>query len=367
MTERDERSNDPSGAAASRRARAVRLVAFGRPLVDAEVEIPPPGEGEVRVAIRAAGVCHSDAHYRAGESPTLRPPRTLGHEIAGVVEAVGRGVDPSWSGARVALHYNVACGACARCEAGDDMFCADVRMLGSHLDGGHAEAIVVPVRNLVRLPEELDFAPAATLMCAGGTSLHALRRARLAAGETVAVVGVGGLGGLAVQLAAALGASRVFAVDRRRERLDAAARWGAEPIDASALDPAEELRRRCGGVDVALELAGRPETVLAAVRSLGVRGRAALVGLTAGEVGIEPYRDLLAREAEIVGVNDHRIDELRELVALAATGQLDVEGLVGRRIPLRAADVNAALDALDRFEAPGRTVIVPERDAGGAP
>src|SRR4029077_7714825 len=197
--------------------------------------------GELLVRVRAAGICHSDAHYRAGLSPMGALPITLGHEIAGVVERVGADVRSHAPGDRVGLHYLVTCGECAACSRGLESWCERGAMLGHHVDGGFAEAITVPARNAVKLPASIPFEHGALMMCSSATVLHALRKGRLQPGERVAVFGFGGLGVSAVQLAHALGAAEVFAVDVRAERLASAAGIRAIAVDARASDAAARL------------------------------------------------------------------------------------------------------------------------------
>jgi len=341
--------------------KAIRLVEIGRPLQMQEVPVPVPGSREALVRVRAAGICHSDAHYRAGTSPVAALPLTLGHEIAGVVEAVGPGVTELRAGARVCVHYLATCGECAYCSRGSEQFCSRGAMFGKHRDGGYAEYVAVPARSLVPLPEEIPFAHGAVLMCSSATALHALRKGRLAAGERLAVFGVGGLGMSAVQLGRALGALEVYAIDINSEKLQLAARYGAVPVHARQADPVAELARLTGGrgVDVALELIGLPETMDQAVRTLGPLGRAVLVGISGRPLTIDTYRDLLGKEAEVIGSNDHLLQELPLLIEYARRGALDLSQVVARTIPLDPAAVNAVLDALDEFRADVRTVIVP--------
>src|SRR5438067_7652318 len=167
--------------------RAVRLTKIQCPLINDEIDNPTARPGEVVVEIRAAGICHSDAHYRAGGGAVTLP-LTLGHEIAGVVASTGQ---------RVALHY----------------LHDDGRMLGKEIDGGYAERIVVPAANLVPIPDAVPFDAAAIMMCSTATAYHALRLASLRAGESVAIIGFGGLGASAAQLAKVMGAGNIFAVD----------------------------------------------------------------------------------------------------------------------------------------------------------
>ena len=178
----------------------------------------------------------------------------------------------------------------------------------------------------------------------------------------MAVFGAGGLGISAVQLARALGAGEVYAVDLDRAKLDLAERLGAIPIHAGEVDPAAEIRRRTGGVgaDVALELVGLPLTMRQAVRSLAVHGRAALAGITVQPFQVDSFGDLLAREAEIIGVSDHLASEIPLLTRLVEEGRVDLSHTVTETVPLEATAVNAVLDRLERFGRGVRTVIVPQ-------
>src|SRR5947209_188786 len=284
---------------------AVRLTQLKSALIDAEIVEPSAGPGEVVVEIRAAGICHSDAHYRAGGG-TVALPLTLGHEIAGVIAGTNR---------RVALHY----------------LHDDGRMLGKEVDGGYAERIVVPAANAVAIPDEVPFDAAAVMMCSTATAYHALRLASLRAGESVAIIGFGGLGASAVQLVKAMGAGDVFAVDRVSTKLDLARSFGAIP---AAVD---DLR----DIDVALDFAGHPPTTLAALRSLRRGGRIMIVAINLRELAIDPYRDVLANERHIIGVSDHTRDELVALLAMAARGALDMARLIARTVPVDGAAINA--------------------------
>jgi propanol-preferring alcohol dehydrogenase len=340
--------------------KAVRLVETGKPLQMQEVPMPALGAGDVLVRVRAAGICHSDVHYRAGTAPVQDRPVTLGHEVAGVVDAVGPGVRHIQPGDRVALHYLVTCGACHYCTAGAEQFCVQGAMIGKHRDGGYAETIVVPARNAVPLPSEIPFEHGAILMCSSATSFHALRKARFQPGESVAVFGVGGLGISAVQLAAAMGALDVYAVDINPAKLRLAERFGAIPVNAADGDPPAEIRRATGGrgVDVALELIGLPQTMRQAVQVLGVFGRAVIAGITDQPFEIYPYGELLGKEAEVMGSDDHLLAELPLVLEFARRGQLDLSDVVTRTVPLDAGEINQVMDALEEFGSDVRTVIV---------
>ncbi|MEY2503070.1 MAG: hypothetical protein QOI07_3404 [Verrucomicrobiota bacterium] len=340
--------------------KAIRLTALGTPLEEQQIDVPPIDPRDVLIRIKAAGICHSDAHYRAGVSPVKRLPITLGHEIAGVIDAVGEGVKKFQTGDRVCVHYLVTCGKCEFCAAGTEQFCPVAEMIGKHRDGGYAEFIAVPERSVFRLPAEIPFEQGAILMCSSTTSLHALNKARLRAGETVAVFGVGGLGISAVQLAKNLGAARVFAVDINPAKLSLAQSFGATPVNARERGPVEHLRELTNGrgVDVAVELVGSPITMRQAVQSLATLGRAALVGLSQETFEVAPYHELLNKEAEIIGVSDHLAGEIPILLDLVRERKLDLSGDIITTIPLDAAAINEALDGLEKFGNALRVVIV---------
>jgi propanol-preferring alcohol dehydrogenase len=313
------------------------------------------------VRVRAAGICHSDAHYRAGKSAMGKLPITLGHEIAGEVEAVGSQVGTVKPGERVALHYNISCGKCYYCKSGNEQFCPSVQMLGHHVDGGYAEYIAVPARNAIPLPQEISFEAGATLMCASATALHALHKGRVKSGETVAVFGVGGLGLSAIQLAKAMGAAEVYAVDIKQDKLELASEYNAIPIDASRCNAVEEIRKltKGKGVDVALEMIGLHQTMQQTVESLGAMGRAVIVGISKTPLEVHPYATLIGREAEIIGSNDHLLQELFTLVDMARRNILDTSHVVSKIIPLDAELINRRLDDLANFTSDVRMVIVP--------
>jgi propanol-preferring alcohol dehydrogenase len=332
-----------------------------RPLELQDIPIPETGTDDVLVRVKAAGICHSDAHYRAGTSPVCPLPMTLGHEVAGVVERVGDAVTHLKPGDRVCLHYMVTCGHCKYCNEGREQFCTSGTMIGKYRNGGYAEYIGIPARSVFALPDEIPFEHGAIIMCSSATSFHALYKARLQPGEAVAVFGVGGLGMSAVQLAYALGALCVYAVDINEAKLALAQQFGAIPVNAHIADPVEQIRQHTGGrgVDVALELIGLPLTMRQAVQSLAVQGRAALAGITQQSFEVTPYHELINREAEVIGVSDHLAQELPLLLELARQGRLNLSPVVTRTIPLDAVAINAALDNLDRFGEGVRVVITP--------
>lgn len=312
---------------------------------------PVPAHGEVLVTIGAAGICRSDVHYRSGARPVTSLPLVPGHEVAGTVASLGEGVSERSIGERVAVHYLIACEECETCLAGREQFCETGAMVGLDRDGGYAESIVVPSRNAYPIPGSIPTDVAAIMMCSSSTSLHALRRGRFEAGESVAVVGCGGLGMSAIKIAMTLGASRVFAVDIDDRKLAIAAGLGAEPVRPETVPDID--------ADVALELVGLPETMRTAVDALGVQGRAVAVGLAHESFALHSYNDLILKEAEVIGAMDHFGSEIDELFSMVESGDLDLSDVVTATVPLEATAINEALDRLEAFDGGVRTVIVP--------
>jgi D-arabinose 1-dehydrogenase-like Zn-dependent alcohol dehydrogenase len=343
--------------------KAVRLVEVGKPLEEAEIPTPDLGSSEVLIRVAAAGICHSDAHYRAGISKIDNLPATLGHEVAGCVETVGVDVAGVTPGDRVCVHYLVSCGRCDFCTRGLEQFCRAGQMIGKHRDGGYAEFIKVPAKNAFSLPDEISFEIGAILMCSSATALHALNKARLKSGESVAIFGFGGLGFSALQLARALGCGEIYAVEINWAKLAAIGNLGAVAINANDGDPVEQIREATNGkgVNVSIELIGSAKTMQQAVQCLGALGRAALVGLTAESMSIFPYPELINKEVEIVGVSDHLATELPALLEFAQSGKLHFPRETLSVVDLDAAQINPALDALQDSIDHVRTVIIPQR------
>ena len=341
--------------------RAVRLVQIGKSLEEADLPVPEIASSDVLICVAAAGICHSDAHYRGGISRIDRLPLTLGHEVAGRVEKVGVDVTHLSVGDRVCVHYLIHCGGCEFCLRGLEQFCRSGQMIGKHQDGGYAEFIKVPGANAFLLPDEISFEIGAIMMCSSATALHALNKARFKAGESIAIFGFGGLGFSALQLARAFDCGDVYVVEINPAKLASAARMEAIAIDAASADPVEQIREATAGrgVDVALELIGTAETMRQAVLCLRPLGRAALVGLTTESMSVRPYAELIDKEAEIIGVSDHLATELPALIEFVRTGKLRFPPETLRVVDLNAIQINAALDALQNSIDHVRTVIVP--------
>lgn len=348
--------------------RALQLQQVGKPLALVELPDPRPGFGEVVVRVAAAGICHSDAHYRNGTSTLRSLPLVPGHEIAGIVESVGDGVTSPRVGERVCIHYLWSCGRCRFCNLGQEQFCAEGRMIGKDRDGGYGELVLVPARNAFIVPDNLPLSHAAVMMCSSATALHALKKAHPEPGENIAVFGLGGLGMSAVQIAASFAPHMVMAVDIDEAKLELAKSFGARPVNGARVDPVAEIRRLTGGkgADVAVELIGLPLTMRQAVASLGVLGRASLAGISDRPFEVASYTELIGKEASVVGVSDHLASEIPFLIEMAASGRLKLDHIVSQTVGLDADAVNSVLDRLERFSSPVRTVIeLPEAAVAG--
>lgn len=339
--------------------RTVRLIHPGKPLEERQIDLPVVSADDVLIEVRAAGICHSDAHYRAGRIPAGPLPLTLGHEVAGVVAETGAAVSGLRAGDRVCVHYLAFCGVCESCRQGQEQFCSTGAMIGKDRDGGYAEDLLMPAMSVLPLPDEIPFEAGAVLMCSWSTALHALHKSRLKAGESVAIFGIGGLGIAAVQLARILGAGEVYAVDIKPGKLALAEQYGAVPVNAASADPVQALMAQTDGrgVDVAVELIGLPLTISQAVKSLGLLGRAVVAGVTEKSVEIAPYADLITGERELIGVSDHLSGELEQLLEWARTGWIDLSAVVTRTVALDAAAINHTLDRLESFSDDVRVVI----------
>ena len=342
-----------------RRMRAAVFAGPGRQLAVAERDRPVPGPGEALVKVAACGLCHTDLHYLDhGVATAKPPPLVLGHEISGVIEELGEGTTHRRRGDRVLVPAVLPCGECAYCRSGRENICPALVMLGNHVDGGFAEYVVAPARHLVPVPAGLDLVNCAAIADALTTPYHAVvHRARVRPGESVVVVGCGGVGINAVQFAAAAGAN-VLAIDLRPEKLEAARRLGATDTlgPAEATDPGREVRRRTGGgADVAIEVVGTPETVGLALSSLRRGGRLCVVGYSDAVVPI-PLNRVMFFEYEILGSLGCRPVDYPRVIEMVRTGKVRLDDVVTGRVSLER--IGDAVDVLRRGIG-FRTVVVP--------
>jgi D-arabinose 1-dehydrogenase-like Zn-dependent alcohol dehydrogenase len=259
--------------------RAVQVKRPKAPLELVELDVPEPSAGTVRVKVEACGVCHSDSVTVDGLMPGIEYPRVPGHEVIGVVDAVGPGVTGFERGTRVGVGWNGGYdGTCDACRRGDFFACRLNRVTGVAYDGGYAEYLIARAEALALVPEGMDPVESAPLLCAGVTTFNALRHCGAIPGDRVAVLGVGGLGHLAVQYAAKMGLAPI-AIARGTDHEPLARKLGAfDYIDSNAKDAAAELRK-LGGVRAILATAPSTKAMTAVLGGLGPRGKLIVIGV----------------------------------------------------------------------------------------
>ena len=323
-----------------------------------DVPEPVPGAGQVLVRIHAAGVCGTDLHILDGMIKPDPYPMTLGHEAAGVVESAPDGTGFS-AGDRVAVYNKIFCGTCEQCLGGRHNICdIEPGQLGFNMDGGDAEYVAVPARNLVPVPAEVDLATAAVLTCAGMTAVHATRLSGLRLGQTAVVDGIGGVGVLVVQAARQAGA-QVIAVADSEEKRQLAISCGASDAVLAARDEdfaglPSAVRELTGGhgADVFFELIGTTESMTAGVRCLAKGGRFVSTGYTDQPLSVHPIEFILSETSLVSTVAATRQD-LADALRLAASGAMMVP--IASRVQLDG--LQGALDALRKRTVLGRQVI----------
>jgi D-arabinose 1-dehydrogenase-like Zn-dependent alcohol dehydrogenase len=301
--------------------RIVQVARAGGPLELVEREIPEPGPGAVRIRVEACGICHSDSFTKDGSFPGIQYPRVPGHEIAGVIDAVGAGVD-GWSrGERVGVGWHGGhCGHCESCRRGDFVTCRVAPQIpGITYDGGYADHVIVPAVALARIPQELSAVEAGPLMCAGITTFNALRHSGARAGELVAILGIGGLGHLGVQYAAKMGFDTA-AIARGRDKEPLARKLGARRyIDSQSQDVAAELTR-LGGARVILATVTNAKAMSATLGGLGVDGKLIVVGADSQPVEVPPFLLIGGRRSVSGWPSGTAIDSQDTLAFSALTG-----------------------------------------------
>jgi D-arabinose 1-dehydrogenase-like Zn-dependent alcohol dehydrogenase len=282
------------------RMRIVQVAAPGAPLELVEREVPSPGNGEVRIKVEACGVCHSDAFTKEGSFPGIRYPIAPGHEVAGRIDALGPGAEPWREGQRVGVGwYGGHCGHCDRCRRGDFITCRELRIPGIAYDGGYADYMIAPAHALARIPDELAAEAAAPLLCAGITTFNALRNSGARPGDLVAVLGIGGLGHLALQFASRMGFETV-AIARGKDKEELARSLGARRyLDNETDDVVAELAAR-GGARVIMATVTSAKAMTAVIDGLGADGKLLVIGAAAEPIEVSPLQ-LVGRRTSIQG------------------------------------------------------------------
>ncbi len=330
--------------------RVARVPEAGAQFELTDVDVPEPGRGQVRVKVHACGVCHSDSLTVLGAMGNDFP-RVPGHEVAGVVDAVGDGVEGWAVGDRVGVGwFGGCCFVCEPCRRGDFISCEDGLVAGIAYDGGYAEAMIAPAEALARIPDDLSDVDAAPLLCAGITTFNALRESVARPGDLVAVLGVGGLGHLGIQYAKAMG-FEVVAIARGTEKEPLARDRGAHHyIDSTTTDVAEALTE-LGGAAVVLATVTVPDAMTPTLGGLKPRGQLVVVGASADPLQVPPFAIIpgsTAVQGHASGTSRDSEDTLRFSVLTGVRPTIET-------VPL--ADAQAAYDKMMAGDARFRMVL----------
>jgi alcohol dehydrogenase len=342
--------------------KAVYYEAFGQPPVVTEVNDPTPSAEGAVIKVEATGLCRSDWHGWMGHDPDIRLPHVPGHELAGTIVAAGRNVKRWRQGERVTVPFVCGCGSCVECASGNHQICERQFQPGFTAWGSFAEYVAVDFAdtNLVRLPDGLDYATAASLGCRFVTSYRAIvDQGRVAPGEWVAVHGAGGVGLSAIMIASAIGA-RAIAIDLAEDKLALARDCGAAAlINAATTDDvvAKVKEMTQGGAHVSMDALGSPTTAFNSIACLRRRGRHLQVGLMLGDHARPaiPMDKVIAHEIEIRGSHGMQAHRYPPMLEMITSGKLAPQKLIGRTIGLDHAP--AALMAMDTYPGAGISVI----------
>jgi len=301
----------------ARTMRAAEITKPGTPFKLVERPIPDPGRAQVRIAVEACGVCHSDSYVQGGHFPGVVYPRVPGHEVVGRLDAIGDGVTTWKPGQRVGVGWHGGhCGVCEACRSGDFVICQNQLICGFSYDGGYAEYMVVPQEALAAVPDSLDSAAAAPLLCAGVTTFNSLRNSGARAGDLVAVQAIGGLGHLGIQYARKLG-FRTVALSRGGDKRALALELGAhEYIDTDKGDPAAALRK-LGGAKVILATAPSAQLTGKLVDGLARNGTLVVLGATPEPIQVSPFQ-LIGARRRIQGWPSGTAKDSEETLAFSA-------------------------------------------------
>lgn len=332
--------------------RAATATAAHAPLTLGDRDVPDPGPGEVLVDVTACGVCFSDLNLLQGHYPFARFPVVPGHEITGVITAVGAGVTWPQTGTAVGAQFLYdSCGHCAYCVRGDQILCPGKRITGVVADGGYAEYVLLKAGYVTPLPGALDPVTAAPLMCAGLTAYNGLRQGGARAGARIAVIGAGGIGALAVRYAVAMGA-RVAVVGRSAHGAEQAEHLGAELyVAGSETDPAAALKAWDGGADLILNAAPSTDAAATALGGLAPDGTLLLCGY-GPEPLVLPTQPMVLNRLHVAANPSGSPHDLRDTLAFSAA-----HGILPDVTAIPLDEAPAALDAMAAGTARGRRVI----------
>lgn len=341
--------------------KAVYYEEFGGPVSIREVADPIPGENSVVVKVGASGLCLSDWHGWMGHDPDIELPHIPGHELAGTIVEAGKGVRYWKRGDRVTVPFVGGCGRCTYCKEGNPQVCDHQFQPGFTAWGSFAEYVAIDYadQNLVRLPDNMGFAEAASLGCRFITAYRGVvARGAIKPGQSVSVYGCGGVGLSAIQIAKGMGAT-VYAVDISTEKCNIARQLGADyAINAKLEDPVAAIREYSkGGVHLSLDALGHQDTCLQSINSLRKRGKHIQLGLMTGEHAntAVPMDKLISHELEILGSHGMQAAKYPELFRFIDGKDIDLHSMIGRRISL--SQVPEHLPNLNKADQPGITII----------
>lgn len=334
---------------------AVAVARYGTQLELIEAPVPEPKLDEVLIQVQASGLCSTDLHLLNGRQPLGNLPRILGHEIAGVIVALGSNVRNWQVGDRVVVAIDIVCRECVHCRSGQTQRCQNKSRIGFESDGGHAEYVTVPAANLILLPGNVSFKEASILPDALACMYHCLiTQGQLKVSNRLVILGIGGLGIHGVQIARLAGAE-VLATSRRAHRLEAAMKFGAIPVNPNEQDLTKIVDDLTGGtgVDVVADCIGTTASIQEGLSLLRPGGKLLVIAYIDEEFRV-PSIPLFSQEKEIIGCRGSTKQELIEVVNLVAQGKL--KSVIGAEYPL--AQIHQAVTLLEAGDVLGRIVLI---------
>lgn len=338
------------------KAKAAVLKEFNKDYVIEDVNVPEPGRDEVLVRVRASGLCGTDIHIQEGKISTVKLPYVPGHEMAGEIYKLGENVTNVSVGDHVSVHLDVACGRCRFCRTGHSNLCRSLVRIGFELDGSHQEYAVVPADNVFKISDSIPFEEAAIIPDAIACTYHSIKaQGRVQAGDRVCILGVGGLGFHAIQIAKFFGAE-VFATSRKDEKLEISKNFGADYcINTSKLDLVSEVKRITDGdmCDVVFDNIGIESSIQLGLDICRPGGKVIIVGY-ADETFTVNYQDIMKNEKEIIGMRGSTQQEMVESIKLIENGQI---------IPYihktyKLSEINEAIKQIKEGKSLGRVVLL---------
>jgi propanol-preferring alcohol dehydrogenase len=349
--------------------KCARIIKTNEPLRVDDIPIPKPRFDQVVVRVKCAGVCHSDLHLWEGgyagpqgsfmkvEDRGVRFPLIPGHEVAGTVEDIGESVNSYQVGEQVLVYPWIGEGLCPACRVGEEHLCDSPRTLGIYQDGGYSESILVSSYKYLIRTDGLDINSIASLACSGLTAYTAVKKANVQAGDTLVIVGAGGLGLMAVQLAKAITNARIIIADINDSKLQEAKRLGAhETINSIIVDPVKTIKDITGGLgsEAVLDFVNNTKTAPNSINMLRKRGKLVMVGLFGGSLDMN-LALIPLRAYTLTGAYTGKFADLVELIALAKMGK--IQSVVSKKF--RLDEANEALEELKAGKIIGRAVLNP--------